>query len=129
MGVNILIVDDDPVVRHILGSVLKAAGHIVEQALSGAACIELLSNRTGDDFPALIFLDLQLGDMTGADVLAEIRRITAPNDVPVIMLSANSEAETQALFPELKADGYLEKPFPPQRVLEVLQAVVGSNVA
>jgi DNA-binding response OmpR family regulator len=125
MSGNVLIVDDDPVVRHILGSVLKSAGYQAIHCVSGEQCLSLLREQlsTGT-LPLLIFLDLQLGDMTGAQVIREIRRITEPEHLPVVLLSANTKDETLQMFPDLKADNYLEKPFPPQRVLELLEEVM-----
>jgi len=117
MAFDIIIADDDPVVRHILGSVLKASGHSVEAVSSGAALIELLGKRSE---PAdLVFLDLQLGDMTGAEVEPEIRK-AGPEKTRVVVLTANSESETKQLFPGLQADEFLEKPFTPALIAELL---------
>ena len=69
-GKQILIADDDPVVRHLLSSVLSAAGHTVETAESGSRCIEMLREKAASNtLPDLLFLDLQLADMAGAEVL------------------------------------------------------------
>ena len=125
MPTKILIVDDDPVVRHIIAAVLKSAGHTFDQVTSGRACVQLLATQAAaGELPTLIFLDLQLGDMNGAEVLEEIRRITGTTHVPTILLSANSEEESRALFPGIKPDGYLEKPFPPTRVLELIAEIL-----
>lgn len=120
MAVSILIADDDPVIHHIVGSVLGAAGHDVELTKSGGEFLAVLRARAAAGrTPALIFLDLQLLDMTAAEILPEIR--TAVGSVPVVIVSANSEDETRSLFPGLDFQGYLEKPFTPATLLETIE--------
>lgn len=151
MKTQIFIIDDDPVVRHLLGSILRAAGHEVEVAETGTAAMARLKERAASGtLPRLIFLDLHLPDSTGAQLLRQIRALVADHNgaagasaagsaadggsggaqVAVAILTANSEAETKKLFPELSADVrpdfFLEKPFPPQKANEiVLQLLAG----
>ena len=123
MAFDIIIADDDPVVRHILGSVLKASGHSVEAFASGAALLEGLSAR--GKVADLVFLDLQLGDMTGAELEPEIRKVGA-GKTRVVVLTANSESETKQLFPTLTPDEFLEKPFTPQLITDILAKLEAS---
>lgn len=142
MKTQIFIIDDDPVVRHLLGSILKAGGHEVEVAENGTNAIARLKERAaGGTLPRLIFLDLQLPDCTGAQLLRQIRAIVAEHDaaaggtdvsrVAVAMLTANSEAETKRLFPELSTDNrpdfFLEKPFPPQKANEIVANLLSGS--
>lgn len=118
----ILIADDDPVVRHILGSILKSLGHSAESVDSGVKCIEhLRACCTKSQLPRVLFLDLQLTDMTGAEVLLQLGEFLDLKVMPVIILSANSREEAKKSYPTLTADEFLEKPFAPQAVAEVLQ--------
>ena len=117
MPLSIFVADDDPVVRHILASVLKAGGHAVTDFASGAALLTAFSTLT--DYPDILFLDLQLGDMTGAEVLPEIRS-RAGTKTKIVVLSAHSREDTQALFPGLEADEHLAKPFNPAQIGEIL---------
>jgi two-component system response regulator AtoC len=117
MAFDIIIADDDPVVRHILGSVLKAGGHRVEAFASGTALLEGLAKR--QEIADLVFLDLQLGDMTGAVLEPRIREVGA-GKTRIVVLTANSESETKQLFPTLTPDEFLEKPFTPQVISELL---------
>lgn len=128
MNAKILIVDDDPVVRHLLGSVLRAAGHEVDIATNGAECLAKL-NAAPDGAPDVVFLDLQLPDMTGADLLERIRALGGAVRPSVAMLTANSEAETRRLFPGLAPEYFLEKPFPPQRANEVVRDLMSKRTA
>ena len=118
---HILIADDDPVVRHILSSILTASGHASEAVESGVKCIAKIRDGVEHSrIPKLLFLDLQLTDMTGAEVLQQLQGILGSHSLPVIVLSANSREEAQRTYPTLAADHFLEKPFSPQAVLEAL---------
>src|SRR5262249_14079787 len=92
---DIIVADDDPVVRHILGSVLRAGGHVLEEHPSGTALLASLKARTA--VPDLLFLDLQLGDMTGAEVVPAVRQKFG-RQTKIVILSANSADETRQLF-------------------------------
>jgi len=117
MPLTIFVADDDPVVRHILTSVLKAGGYSVTDFSSGTALLAAFDTLA--DYPDVLFLDLQLGDMTGAEVLPQLRK-KAGEKTKVIVLSAHSKEDTEALFPGLEADQHLSKPFTPAQVGEVL---------
>ena len=121
MSKEILIADDDPVVRHLLSAVLRGAGFIVAEVQDGNSCLKFIRERSeSGTLPSLVLLDLQLEDLTGAEVLEGIRASTSPIHLPVVMLSANSEDEVRATFPSLDADCFLSKPFPPDTVLEII---------
>lgn len=118
---EILIADDDPVVRHLLSSMLKAGGHEVTMVTSGQECLDLVTSRIASgNLPALLFLDLQLTDRPGAEVLDEIRSLTGNRRIPVVIVSAQSESEVRRTYPEIDMDSFLEKPFPPDAALKVV---------
>lgn len=122
---NILIVDDDPIVRHLLSSVLTAAGHTVTSAPSGAHCISILSEQLKTSSPPnVIILDLQLDDMPGSEVLTRIRQISQPAHIAVVMCSANTEEEVRKTYPGLDMDCFLEKPFPMEKALAAVDALL-----
>lgn len=126
MPYTILLADDDPVVSHIVSSMLSNMGHQVTHVASGAECLgEVRAALAAKSLPDLLLLDVQLLDTTGAAVLAEVRVLTGAQRLPVIMVSANTEEETKQSFPGLDADGYLEKPFTPARILAVIEEVFG----
>lgn len=116
-----IIADDDPVVRHIGTSMLTSAGMQVEVASSGKECLELLGKLTHSaKTPAVLFLDIQLPDMSGAEVEAAIRKNAVLKDLAIVILSANSEEETKTLFPQLNYQGFLQKPFSQNDILRIL---------
>ncbi|MCC6953657.1 MAG: response regulator [Deltaproteobacteria bacterium] len=115
---NILVADDDPVVRHILGAILRGSSHTVDLAENGAGALQALKTDTPYD---AIFLDMMLGDMTGAEVLKSIRDSGVTSKV--IMLSAHQRDEAAKLNADLPPDYFLEKPFVASDVAEALMNI------
>ena len=102
---RILLIEDEPDVRHGLRKVFDAEGFIVEEAPSG----ELGLARVIEDAPDLILLDLMLPGLDGFQVCRELRaqgKIT-----PVLVLTARSSEVDKVLGFELGADDYVTKPF------------------
>ena len=77
----ILLVDDEPTLREPLAEYLSGQGFAVTEAESAAAARAVLTGMNFD----LVLLDIMMPGMSGMEVLAEIRRGHAPNELPVIM--------------------------------------------
>jgi CheY-like chemotaxis protein len=73
-----------------------------------------------DHHPHLIFLDLHLPDMTGADVLAALRRDGATRAIPVVVLTADATRAEIDRLKRLGARSYETKPIGMRRLLEVV---------
>ena len=102
---RILLIEDEPDVRHGLRKIFDAEGFMVEEAPSG----ELGLARVIEDAPDLILLDLMLPGLDGFQVCRELRaqgKIT-----PVLVLTARSSEVDKVLGFELGADDYVTKPF------------------
>lgn len=82
MPIKILLVDDDPQLRQLLGDRLQASGYHVIFAANGQEGIA----KVRQEQPKVVLLDLEMPEMNGMDVLSEIRRFNT--DSPVIMLTA-----------------------------------------
>lgn len=102
---RILIVDDDPSVRNLLKRFLSRAGFFVATAPDGKTALEAIKMEQ----PHLILLDVNMPDMSGADVLAAAKEID--KKVGVIMISGDSDPETAEKMVQLGACGYISKPF------------------
>jgi two-component system, OmpR family, KDP operon response regulator KdpE len=107
---RVLVVDDEPQIRRSLRVALRANGYEVEEAATGEAALEQAATRP----PALVILDLSLPDLDGVEVCRRLREWT---QLPVIILSANSEDEAKVRALDEGADDYVTKPF---SVLELL---------
>lgn len=122
----LMIADDDPVVRHILTSMLKLLGHEVVTAASGGEAVTMIREReaTGT-LPRFLFLDLLLQDMNGLEVLEQIRGSIPASALPSAILSANSEEELDHIGPAVRPEYFLEKPFTQEKIAEVLSLALG----
>jgi CheY-like chemotaxis protein len=90
----VLVIEDQPRDREDLIHALTAAGYAVEAASTGAQAISLARTRRYD----AVTLDLGLPDMSGLDVLKEIR-VSGPNrDVPVVIVTVAPDGNTAAAF-------------------------------
>ena len=114
---KVLIVDDDPALRDLLGRYLREQGFDVNLAGDGPAMDRYLGERT----PDLIVLDLML---PGEDGLAIAKRLRSAGGPPIIMLSARGEDVDRIVGLEVGADDYLAKPFNPRELLARIRAVL-----
>lgn len=108
----IAVVDDDPTVRRVMAEWLEGSGHRVETYANGYA---FLNSRA---HPAVVLLDLELGDMSGLDILPRLRQ--AEPNVPVIMVTAQDQAETVVQAMRSGAYDYLVKPLDRARLVTTL---------
>ena len=117
MKKKILIIDDSSMSRRMMRRIIESAGHDVVEAEDGAAGIEkyFLEN------PDAVFLDLTMKDMYGLDVLAKLREIDS--DARVVIASADIQDLTRTMVTEAGADGFINKPLSPEKVLESLNTV------
>jgi two-component system KDP operon response regulator KdpE len=100
----ILVVEDDPALRSMLGTLLVANGYRFAEASTGKrAVIETRSRR-----PDLVIVDLGLPDRDGATVIREVRSFST---VPILVLSARSMESHKILALDAGADDYVTKPF------------------
>lgn len=121
MSPEILVVDDEPLIRWTLRERLTAAGYEVLEAGTGLEAVDAFAARP----PALVLLDLALPELDGLGVLRTVRKIDPA--CPVIVMSAHGSAGSgsgaEAL--ELGASHFLSKPFDFAAVVEL----VGTTLA
>jgi signal transduction histidine kinase len=86
-----LVVDDEQVGRYVLRRYLTAAGCRVIEAAGGEEGL----SRAVTDQPDVIFLDLQMPDMKGAEVLARLKRDAATSHIPVVIATSQLVAESE----------------------------------
>lgn len=103
---KVLIVEDDNNIQMIITDFFLAEGFVVDIACDGKDAIEKFDNSY-----SIVILDVMLPKIDGWYVLKHIRKTS---DVPVIMLTAKSEEEDKLTGYDLKADGYITKPFSPR---------------
>jgi two-component system KDP operon response regulator KdpE len=117
----VLTVDDDPAILRTLGINLRARGYEVEIATDGRSALQIVHER----MPDVILLDLGLPDVDGIAVLRQVRSFS---QVPVIVVSARSEADDTVEALDLGADDYVSKPFSIEELLARVRAATRRGV-
>lgn len=101
---TILVVDDEPPMRKLLSSNLKASGYAVREATDGSEALKLIDEHPFD----LLLLDVNMPGPNGLQVLQALRRSA---DMPVLILSGRGRERDKVEALDLGADDYLIKPF------------------
>jgi DNA-binding response OmpR family regulator len=114
---KILVVDDDPTVREVVLSYLKAEQYDVAEAADGETALAMV----GNDRPDLVVLDVML---PGVDGLEVCRRVRATTDLPIIMLTALGAESDRVIGLEIGADDYVAKPFSPRELVLRIASVL-----
>jgi two-component system OmpR family response regulator len=117
MGMKILLVDDDLELGTMLSEYLTAEGFNASLVLTGKAGVD---GALSGDYTAMI-LDIMLPDMSGIDVLREVRK---KSRLPIIMLTAKGDNIDRVIGLEMGADDYVPKPCYPRELVARLRAVL-----
>lgn len=110
---NILVVDDDPSIVHILKFNLEKIGYTVFGAENGRQALEL----TGKHLFHLIITDVMMPEMDGDELLAKLKHNKNTCDIPVIYLTAKKNDKDKVRGLSSGADDYLPKPFSVEELL------------
>ena len=111
---RVLIVDDEPVVREVLRTVLSRAGYETSEAATAAEGLSLFADPEVD----LVLLDLMLPDRPGLSLLPEMRERRP--DVPVVVVTAYSSVESAIAAMKEGAFHYVPKPFRNEEVVHLV---------
>ncbi len=118
-AVDVLVVDDDEALRTTEAQILRAAGYSVATAEDGDVALRVLGERS----VAVVLLDLRMPRRDGFSVL---EALTAPQ--VVVLVSAYSLDDATRARVDAKVVTYLEKPVPPDRLLNTVAATMGRPV-
>ncbi|MFH0813008.1 MAG: sigma-54 dependent transcriptional regulator [Pseudomonadota bacterium] len=108
---DILIVDDEPKMRHILRIILEGAGYRVEEAHNGEKALDIISQRPC----GVVFTDLRMEGINGMEVLKRAKTINPEISVVVITAFGSIESAVEAL--QEGAIDYITKPFEEDKIL------------
>jgi response regulator NasT len=114
---NILIADDESIIRLGLKRILEEAGHTVYAAENGSAAVNLAEGCT----PELVILDIKMPEMDG---LEAARMLLDRTQVPIIFLTAYGDHELIERAARLPVMGYLVKPIKEAELLAMIEVVV-----
>ena len=123
--VKVLLVDDEATLREPLAEYLAGQGFAVTEADSATAARTALAqsdaNPSANPRPDIVLLDIM---MPGEDGLSLCRHLVETRSLPVIFLTAKTEAMDRILGLELGADDYVLKPFEPRELVARIRTVL-----
>lgn len=114
---QLLLVEDNALVRKDLASALSTEGYTVVEAADGTSGLEAFERTT----PDLVLLDLRLPDMSGFDVCRQLRAASA---VPIIIVTAQDDSHDVVAGLEAGADDYVVKPVEPKTLAARIRALM-----
>jgi two-component system OmpR family response regulator len=114
---TILVVDDDPHIRELVGVFLREEGFSVLEAADGREALALLETTRAD----LVILDIMMPNMDGWQLCRELRELY---DTPMLMLTAKGETSQKIKGFQLGTDDYLVKPFEPLELVARVKALL-----
>jgi DNA-binding response OmpR family regulator len=114
---RILLVEDEPVIRDLVLTLLTAGAVEVELAADGASCLKAARSRPLD----LILLDIVLPDLDGISLCRILRSDPATARVPVYMLTARARPSDVETARRAGADGYICKPFKGAELMDLVE--------
>lgn len=120
MPKKILLVDDEPEIVEICRDYLKASGYDVVTAKDGA---QGLSSARREK-PDLVVMDVMMPEMDGYATYQSLREDPATCHIPVILLTAKTQAADRRRFVELKVAGVITKPFDPLTLADQVATVL-----
>lgn len=128
MPLNIMIVDDSPVMRVFLRKVVQLTGLSVGEyceAGDGEAALRLLRERWMD----LVLTDINMPGMNGEELVRQLESDSMLRDIPVIVVSTDASRERIDRMVKLGAKGYISKPFLPETLRDEVEKVLGVSHA
>lgn len=114
---NILIVDDEEMIRRLISKYAVYEGHTVTEAGDGMEAVRLCRENHYD----IMIIDIMMPELDGFSACREIRKFS---DIPIIMLSARGEEYDKINGFELGIDDYVVKPFSPKELMLRIEAVM-----
>ncbi len=119
-GLPILVVEDDPTALGLATDLLRMADYQVWQARGLGEAIKVLADAT----PALILLDIRLGDGSGLDLVERLRTDGKHRDLPILVLSADAMPDDARRARAAGCNDFLAKPVSPRVLLSRIHDLV-----
>lgn len=118
---TILVADDTPPLRHIVGIYLKQAGYQVIEASDGEMALTKVKENDLD----LIFLDVMMPKMDGYTVCKKLREIEKYKNIPVVVCTAKGGQDDVVVALKSGANDYVVKPFSKDAVMKKIEKFLG----
>ncbi|MBI4977701.1 MAG: response regulator [Spirochaetes bacterium] len=122
MGLQVLIVDDSASMRQMVNFTLADYGYDVVEADSGVSALKYISGRA----PNLVITDINMPEMSGIELIKNIRQNARSKFLPIIVLSTEAEKGMGVEGTSAGATAWLVKPFTPDKLKETVKKVIGT---
>ena len=113
---TVMVVDDEPDMRHLLRITLELAGYGVVEAAHGEAALEQVRRS----LPQLVLTDRMMPRMNGGELIERLRAEESTKAIPIVMISGTRAAQAAA-------DAALGKPFDPSELLVLVDRLTGKQ--
>jgi len=123
MAKKILVVDDEVQLVEMVKIRLEANGYEVLAAYDGQEALD----KTREEKPDLIVLDLMLPKLDGYKVCRMIKFDDKYKSIPIILFSARAQDSDKEMGVQVGADAYITKPFEPQVLLSKIKELLGEE--
>jgi DNA-binding response OmpR family regulator len=120
---TVLLVEDDPVNGQVMSHFLEAHGYRTVLARNGVEGVEVFERES----PDLAVVDVQLPRKNGFEACFDMKRTDHGRTTPILLMSAvyTDTAHAERYSAELKAEGYLVKPFEMEALLQRVESLIG----
>ncbi len=117
---SILAVDDQRVMRDLVSAILSAEGHDLTLAEDGTVALELARQYQFD----MVLSDINMPNMNGISLVSKLRRLEHFTETPIIMLTTESSDFKKDKAKKMGANGWLQKPFEPERLIKAVNVTL-----
>jgi DNA-binding response OmpR family regulator len=117
---KVLLVEDEDALRRVMKDLLEREGFICFEAADGVKALDEIDRAA----PDIVVLDLNLPRLDGYGVLSHLRARPATQDLPVIVLTAKGDEDSEVRVFEFGASDYLTKPFRPRALSARLHSLL-----
>jgi DNA-binding response OmpR family regulator len=117
---RVLLADDDPALRRLIGTTLGSQDFDLLQAVDGEEALQIARQQ----HPELVLLDVNMPKLDGFEVCRNLRSDPATSAMKIVMLTARGADVDRARAREAGADDYFIKPFSPVQLLNKVYALL-----
>jgi two-component system chemotaxis response regulator CheY len=117
---DILVVDDSPSLRRMIGACLCAQGYTVSEAANGDEALALAMNAAF----GMLVTDQVMPGMDGLTLIRTLRKTATYAAIPMLMLTTEADGQVREQARDAGASGFLAKPFDPGQLMEAVSALL-----
>lgn len=124
MAFDVMVVDDSPAMRRFIRRVIEVSGFSVGRFLEAGNGREAL-DQLEQEWVDVVLTDINMPQMDGEQMVVEMRKQEHLANVPVIVISTDATESRMERMSKLGTQGYVTKPFAPERLREEIETVLG----